>query len=97
MAKSNKISVTECCTYYRIDARFVQQLDEYGLIELNRSGKQTFISHTQLPDLEKYIRLHYELEINMPGMEAISHLLRRMNSLQAEVKRLQNQLTDLDD
>ena len=92
MEKIKKISVEQCCMYYQIETTFVQQLDEYGLIELNRSGKKQFIRYEQLPDLEKFIRMHYELEINMEGMEAIGHLLNRMQSLQQEIQKLQNEL-----
>lgn len=89
MEKETRISVKQCCSYYSIEIAFVQQLDEHGLIELDRSGEETFIAFEQLPDLERYMRLHYELEINMAGIEAITHLLNRVEGLQQELKRLQ--------
>ncbi len=92
MEKEKRISVEQCCSYYSIEISFVQQLDEYGLIELNRSGEETFIAFEQLPDLEKFMRLHYELEINMAGLEAITHLLNRVEGLQHELKRVQGEL-----
>jgi len=88
MERTKKISVEQCCTYYNIEVSFVQELDEHGLIELNRSGKAKFITYDQLPELEKYMRLHYDMEINMEGMEAIKHLLDRMKDLQQELRRL---------
>lgn len=92
MEKAQKISVEQCCIYYQIETTFVQQLDEYGLIELNRSGKKQFINYEQLPDLEKFIRMHYDMEINLEGIEVITHLLNRMQHLQQEIKRLENEL-----
>lgn len=92
MEKENRIAVEQCCSYYSIELSFVQQLDEHGLIELSRSGKETFIAFEQLPNLEKYIRLHYELEINMAGIEAVTHLLSRVQDLQQELKRLQGEM-----
>lgn len=92
MEQSQKISVEQCCSYYSIDTLFMQQLDEYGLLELEHSGKEAFITFEQLADLEKYMRLHYELEINMAGIEAIKHLLNRMQGLQQELNRLQDTL-----
>ncbi len=92
MEKIKKISVEQCCVYYSIETSFVQQLDEHGLIELNRSGKNTFIAYEQLADLEKYTHLHYDLDINMAGIEAIKHLLDRMQNLQQEIKRLQGEI-----
>jgi len=91
METINKISVEQCCIHYSIETSFVQQLDDYGLIKISRSGKKSFIAFEQLANLEKYIRLHYDLEINMQGMEAIEHLLQRMQYLQDELRRLQNE------
>ena len=38
------------------------------------------------------MRLYYDLEINMAGIDTIRHLLNRMQSLQQEMKRLQGEL-----
>ncbi len=92
MERTNKISVEQCCIHYSIETSFVQQLDEHGLIQLSRTEEKTFIDFEQLSDLEKYIHLHYDLEINMAGLDTIRHLLNRMQQLQSEVKRLQNEL-----
>lgn len=92
MKKADKISIEQCCIYYEIETSFVQQLDDFGLIELSRSGKKTFIDFGQLSDLEKYMHLHYDLNINMEGMEAIKHLLTRVQGLQKEIVKLQREL-----
>jgi hypothetical protein len=89
MEKITTISVEQCCIHYSIEHSFIQDLDEHGLIKLKRSGKKAFIKFEQLADLEKYIRLHHELDINMAGLQAINHLLQRMQLLQNEIKKLQ--------
>ena len=43
-------------------------------------------------NLEKFIRLYYELDINLEGIETITHLLQRINSLQDEIIILKNRL-----
>lgn len=91
MEQTNHISIEQCCVYYNIEVSFVQQLNEHGLIELNSSGETFFIAFEQLTDLEKYMHLHYELEINMEGLETIKHLLDRVEDLQKEINRLKNQ------
>ena len=90
MEKIRKITVEQCCIHYSIETSFVKELNNHGLIQLSGSGKKRFIHFEQLANLEKYIHLHYDLEINIAGLEAISHLLRRMNDLQKEVSRLHN-------
>ena len=92
MEKAKQISVEQYCAYYQIETSFVQQLDDHGLIELKRAGKKAFITYEQLSDLEKFIRMHYDMEINLEGIEAITHLLNRMQRLQQEIKRLENEL-----
>lgn len=91
MENLNKISVEACCMYYSIEISFVEQLNEHGLIELSRTEKESFIAYEQLPDLEKYMRMHYDLEINIPGIEAIGHLLKRVQQLEQEIKKLQGE------
>jgi hypothetical protein len=92
MEKAKKLSVAQCCSYYRIETSFVNELNEHGLIKLSHSGKQSFIGYEQLPDLEKYMRLYYDLEINMAGIDTIRHLLKRMEQLQRMVKDLEGRV-----
>lgn len=92
MEKAKNISVEECCVYYNIEVSFIQRLNEHGLIELTGSEETLYIAFEQLADLEKYMHMHYELEINMEGMETIKHLLNRINNLQQEVDRLKGQI-----
>lgn len=91
MEKANWISIEQCCVYYNIEVSFVQKLNEHGLIELSRTDEMLFISFEQLSDLEKYTHLHYELEINLEGLETIKHLLDRVHELQQEVHRLKGE------
>jgi hypothetical protein len=51
-----------------------------------------FIDDNELPRLEQFARLHQELDINFEGMEAISHLLDRINEMHEQIIRLKNKL-----
>ncbi len=85
-----KISVEECSVLYSIEISFVEQLHDYGLLQLSTTGKKRFIKNEQLNDLEKFARFYYDLEINIPGIEAITHLLNRIEGLQHEIKQLKS-------
>ncbi len=61
-------------------------------IEITVQEEREFINESQLNELEKYIRLHYELDINMAGLEAISHLLKRVTGMQQQMAHLQSKL-----
>jgi hypothetical protein len=92
MDHKNLISVLEICRHHNIDCSFMDVLRELGLIEMIFIEKVSFIEETQLPQLEKYITFHYLLDINLEGIEAISHLLRHITALQEEAVVLKNHL-----
>mgnify|MGYP003581050720 FL=1 len=88
MSNENNILIEECCKHYRIETSFVKTLNEYGLVELSYTNESYFIHSDQLSLLEKYMHLHYDLDINMEGIEAISHLLEKIERLQLELRVL---------
>ncbi|MCW3117076.1 MAG: hypothetical protein JWM28_1158 [Chitinophagaceae bacterium] len=93
MEKNEIIPAEECCTYYNIEFSFIQSLDEHGLISVDKVDEKIYIHHDELPNLEKYMHLHYDLNINLEGLEAINHLLERIRSMQHQVISLQNKLS----
>ncbi|HZV70458.1 MAG TPA: chaperone modulator CbpM [Saprospiraceae bacterium] len=92
MANKNIISVDQFCQHYGIEVDFVNALLEYGLTEITVIENNRYIPGNRIKDIERMIRLHYDLEINMEGIEAISHLLDRMDSLQKELTLFKNRL-----
>ena len=92
MQKEDLVPANECCVQYDIEMSFVHLLHEYGLIEIAVAEQQQFISISQLQRLEKFARMHYELKINMEGIEAINHLLERVELLQEEITGLKNKI-----
>jgi len=90
MKQENLIALTEICTHHQIEVSFIHSLNESGLIELISIEHDIFIIDNQLAQLEQYIDFHYTLGINLEGIETISHLLHRMNTLEAELSKLKN-------
>lgn len=86
------IIVDEYCYKSRIEPSFIISLEEGGLIEIQVIQGEKYLPVSQLQDLERYIHLHYDLSINIEGIDAIRHILNRMTDLQGEVSRLRNQL-----
>jgi len=62
------------------------------LIEITMVDDAAFIQLEQLQEIEKFIRFYYELDINIEGIETISHLLHRVNELQKEIVALRNKV-----
>lgn len=92
MQKEDMISTDELCMHYRIERSFVQALHENGLIEINTVEETRCMPVHQLPDFERMIRLHYDLDINMEGIEAIDHLLKKIKAMQTHIRQLENRL-----
>lgn len=92
MQKEEMIPIDQCCTHYKIEMTFVQSLQEAGLLNIIVMEEKYYLSQEELGNLEKFIRLHHELEINTEGIEAINYMLERMEALQLEIKSLKNRL-----
>jgi hypothetical protein len=92
MATKGLIEAKEFCTYHHVEYTFIDSLSQAGLIEIRATSEGTYIPETELQKLERMARLHTELEINLAGIEAITHLLRRVESIQEEMRNLRNRL-----
>ncbi len=95
MDRPNLIPVQTFCRHHRIAATFIRHLKNYDLIELVEIEREPYLREEQLQEVEKLMRLHYDLNINMEGLDALRHLLRRNEQLQEEVRVLRNKLEAL--
>lgn len=86
------IPVIRFCESQGVDINFVTALGENGLIEIVREGDTLFVHIAKIPRLEKMVRMHFDLHINLEGIEAIAHLLERIEDLQQENLELRNRL-----
>lgn len=92
MQEETLIPASELCVHHSIEMSFIYSLQEYGLLELVNREENIFVPTEQLSELEKLIRMHYELKINMEGIDAICHLLKRLEAAQQEVNHLRSLL-----
>lgn len=92
MEKKDLIPAEEICSRYQVEYSFINELNEHELIELSMIEKSSYIPSDHLSDLERFIRLHYDLDINMEGLEAIDHLLKQMHAMQYQIRSLENKL-----
>lgn len=93
MQTGNLIAVNEFCKYHKIEISFISTLQQTGLIEFTTIEETVFIDTEELPQLEKIVRFYYELDINLEGIETITHLLMQIKNLQNENINLKNRLS----
>ena len=91
------IIVSEYCHKCHIEPSFIELLQEGGLIEVHIEGGEHYLLVSQLPEVERYSRMYYDLSINMEGIDAIHHLLKRMESMQQEIYSLHSRLRLFED
>jgi hypothetical protein len=86
------IEIDRFCINHNIETSFISTLQETGLIEITTVQETAFIDAGELQQLEKYVRLHYDLDINLQGIETITHLLDKVIAMQDEIITLKNRL-----
>lgn len=86
------IPAQEFCTHHHIEMNFIYSLREYGLIEMISDEGNDYISADKLNELEKIIRLHYDLDVNMEGIDVILHLLKQLDDAENELNQVKTQL-----
>lgn len=92
MQTKNLIALNEFCNSHNITISFISSLEQIGLIEIINLNQTAFIDINQLQLLEKIVRFHFDLDINLEGIETITHLLQRINALHDEITLLRNRL-----
>lgn len=92
MRTDTMIPLTECCLRLGIDTLFVFTLEEHGLIETITIEETVFLEVVELSRLETFARFYHDLDINVPGIQAITHLLEHIEQLQGEISVLNNRL-----
>lgn len=91
------ISTDDFCTHYKVEYSFISSLQQNGLIEIITIDHNSFIDHDHLKNVERLVRLHYDLDINLEGIEAITFLLTRVKNMQDEIIVLKNRLSVYED
>lgn len=93
MKEEKLVAVAEIIRHYNAEPDFINSLRNYELIDITTVDKSDFINSEQLHHFEKLLRLHYDLEINVDGIDVIMHLLQRIQSMQDEMISLKNKLS----
>lgn len=90
--ETDLIIISEYCEKSHTDPTFIASLEEGGLIEIRQVNGERYLLTSQLRELEKYSHVYYDLSINIEGIDAIHHILERMENLQQEIRYLRRQL-----
>lgn len=92
MKTEELIRIDELCVYYKVEHTFFTHLSEAGLIEITIIENTKYIHPNLMCDVEKMMRLHNDLELNIEGIDVVFHLLQKIDDLNAELKAAKNRL-----
>ena len=92
MTAQDLILIETICSHYQIEVTFFSELNKTGLIEIETIEQEQFIHKDQIGDVEKMIRLHHELNVNMEGIDVVLNLLQKMDVLRNELSAVKNRL-----
>lgn len=81
---SERISREELVRIYNVEITFFDSLEEAGLLKTETENKIKYLEYDELSAFEKFVNWHYDLEVNLPGLEVIAHLLNRIEQLQKQ-------------
>ena len=76
-----RISKEEIIRLYNIEISFFNDLVSSGLIQTEVIDNTTYLHYDQLAAFERFTNWHYDLEVNMAGLEIIHHLLQQIEAL----------------
>jgi hypothetical protein len=91
--ETDLIIISEYCEKTNIDTEFLLLLDKEELVNICEIDGIKYIETSQLEKLEMYSRLHYDLSINIEGIDVINNLLLKSIELKKEINSLRNRLS----
>ena len=92
METKELIAVDVFCNVCKIEVTLIEELSNFGLIEIIHNDGLTYLNTDHLAHLERIIRFHNDLKINKEGIEVILSLLQRLEKKNTELKFLQEML-----
>lgn len=92
MEQEDLIPAEDFCIHHNIEYSFINLLENSGLIQVMSIQHSSYIHPDDIYKLEKFVRMHYDLDINIEGIETINHLLEKIEEMQQEIVKLRNKL-----
>lgn len=92
MKTDKLILINELCRHYEIELSFIERICDIGLLEATQVEDHIYLSVDHVVQLERIIRIHTELEVNVEGIDVILNLLDQIEDLKMQVSTLQNRL-----
>ncbi|WP_016988402.1 chaperone modulator CbpM [Flavobacterium sp. ACAM 123] len=88
----NFIPLNTLVSHYKVELSFFSNLSELGLVEIQTMEQVHYIHQDSIYEIEKMIRMHQELDVNIEGIDVVFNLLQKIDTLQKELVEVKNRL-----
>ena len=92
MNLENLTTIHSLASQYEVAITFFESLGDLGLIEVITIDETYYVHHDNIFKVEKIIRIHKDLEVNLEGIDVVLNLLDRIETLQQELTAATNSL-----
>jgi hypothetical protein len=82
------ILLSDYCKHSRAELDFILALEDEGLIKTEIHNNIRYVLISQLKEMELFTRLHYDLSINIEGIDVIHNLLSKIELMEQELNML---------
>jgi len=94
---NERISREELVQIYNIEITFFDELVDSGLLNIETDNEIRYLMYEDLPTFERFANWHYDLEINLPGLEVINSMLQKMKNLNQINRELMQKLSAINE
>ncbi|MCP9236169.1 chaperone modulator CbpM [Lewinella sp. JB7] len=78
MAGVAYITIQQFCTFHQCETVVIEEFIDHGIFEAQQDKHIILIPETQVPRIERALRLRNDLGVNAPGIDIILRLLDRI-------------------
>ena len=86
------IKFEDVCIQHQLDDDFIYNLKEYEIVNFIVKDNTHYVAIEEMPIIERIIRLHYDLHINMEGIAVIQQMRSKIEMMQLQIRQLNNRL-----
>lgn len=94
---NERISREELVRIYNVEITFFDSLEEAGLLKTETENNIKYLLFDELSSFEKFTTWHYDLEVNLAGLEVINHLLNKIKKLQSAPQKVFHDFEDFEE
>lgn len=92
MRTENFILVKHYCEQTQTPVDFIYSLQDYGFIEVREIENKVYVEPHAIVEIERVSRIQNELGINLEGIDALFHMLQKVDHLESQLRYLKERL-----